>query len=90
MQAFNGFLTSLQFLTIIPIKIKELDFEGSISWFPIIGCLIGSLLGGTGFLFGCLPKEVNTSLIIIISIVITGALHLDGFCDTLDGLSSTK
>jgi len=83
------FLIALQFLTVLPIKIKseiaKEDFGGSLLYFPVVGMLIGLVLSGAALLFGFLPNPVVGVLILIISIVITGGIHLDGFADTCDG-----
>lgn len=83
------FLIALQFLTVVPIKIKseiaEEDFGRSLLYFPVVGILIGLVLSGVALLLGFLPNPVVGVLILIISIVITGGIHLDGFADTCDG-----
>jgi adenosylcobinamide-GDP ribazoletransferase len=83
------FLIALQFLTVLPIKIKseiaQKDFGGSLLYFPAVGMLIGLLLAGMVLLLGFLPGPVVGVLILIVSIVITGGIHLDGFADTCDG-----
>ncbi|MCD6231910.1 adenosylcobinamide-GDP ribazoletransferase [Candidatus Aerophobetes bacterium] len=85
------FLIALQFLTIIPlrksIKIEEKDLSNSLIFFPVIGLIIGIFLILINYLISSFfsPLVVNT-LIIIIWIGMSGALHLDGFCDTIDGL----
>jgi len=83
------FLIALQFLTIIPVKIKkrikERYFGESLLYFPLVGALIGLLSGLTLFIFGFLPYSVTGTLALIALIVITGGIHLDGFADTVDG-----
>ncbi len=83
------FLIALQFLTVLPIKIKseiaKEDFGKSLLYFPAVGMLIGLVLSGAALLFGFLPNPVAGVLILITSIVITGGIHLDGFADTCDG-----
>jgi len=83
------FLIALQFLTVLPIKIKseiaEEDFSRSLLYFPVVGVLIGLVLAGAALLSGFIPNPVVGVLILIISIVITGGIHLDGFADTCDG-----
>jgi len=85
----NKFLIALQFLTIFPVKIssqiEEKDFGRSLIYFPVIGALIGIVLASSSFLFGILPNMVAGALILILSVVITGGIHLDGFSDTCDG-----
>ena len=88
------FLISLQFLTIIPIKInseiKNKDLGASLIYFSMVGALIGFLLALCTIVFGFLPRLVMVTLVIIVSIVVTGVIHIDGFADTCDGLFSFK
>lgn len=83
------FLIALQFLTILPIKIKsemkKEDFGRSLVYFPIIGTLIGLALCMVASLSGFLPNPVTGALIVMASIAITGGIHLDGLADTCDG-----
>lgn len=88
----NNFLTALQFLTIIPVKAKagkeDINLSDSMSCFPLIGFIIGLILFGAwkiGIIF--LPSAVVCALVLATSILLTGALHLDGFADTVDGIS---
>lgn len=81
-------LVALGFLTIIPVKVDGLigDEHGrSMVYFPLIGLFIGAILiiidRGTGLL----PSLLNNLLILTLLVILTGALHLDGLADTLDG-----
>ncbi len=82
------FLAALQFLTVIPIKIKsELrpeDFGKALIFFPLTGLLIGAVLALISVRLAFLPAPVNAAVIIIISILLTGGIHLDGFADACD------
>lgn len=61
--------------------------ERSIALYPLIGALIGALLGGIGlWLDSILPAGPIAALLIAIGALITGGLHLDGLMDTADGL----
>lgn len=98
------FLIALQFLTILPIKIsaiggfalggkskiREKDFGKSLLFFPVVGVLIGLALTLALFLLKFLPTLVIGVLILILSIVITGGIHLDGFADTCDGFYGNR
>jgi len=83
------FLIALQFLTILPFnikgKIEEGDFGKSLAYFPIVGLLIGLFLASVAYISAFLPPLVVSILILIVWIVITGGIHLDGFADTCDG-----
>lgn len=87
----NNFLWALKFLTILPIDRGDsikIDKSGSVvCWFPIVGFCIGLFLAAVYFPVSFFfPPLVADVLVIIVYIVITGALHLDGFADTCDGI----
>lgn len=87
-----GFWTAWQFLTIFPgPSIKDEKGRGlgsSLPWFPIIGLILGGILLGIDQLFDLfLPLFLNSALILVTLVILTGALHLDGFMDTCDGFA---
>ncbi len=89
------FLAALGFLTIIPLPWRrEVSLEEvgrSIGYFPVIGLIIGLILAGLNWLLGpLLPSAVVNGLLIVSMVVISGALHLDGFVDTCDGIAGHK
>ena len=89
------FLAALQFLTAIPLPLRRgfspEELERSIVYFPVVGLIIGLILAGLNWLFGLfLPSAVVSALLIVSMVVITGALHLDGFVDTCDGIAGHR
>lgn len=88
------FRIALQFLTILPFRIKseikEENFGRSLLYFPIVGALIGILLALILFVFSFLPYPVLSILVLIILVIITGGIHLDGFADTCDGFYGSR
>ena len=90
----RGFLVALQFLTILPLEIKsevkEKDFGRALIYFPVVGALIGLVLALVLLAFDFLPNLAKIALVLTSSIIITGAMHLDGFADTCDGFFSGK
>ena len=88
----KNFITALQFLTIFTPKkkheIEESDLARSMSYFPLIGFLVGFILVNADklFVFIALPQTISTLLILVIAVLITRALHIDGLADTLDGM----
>lgn len=88
------FLIALQFLTILPIKIKSQIsreyFGQSLAYFPLVGILIGILLAIISIIFNYLPHLVLGAIVLVISIIITGGIHLDGFADTCDGFYGAR
>jgi len=86
-----SFIAALRFLTIIRLGwLREStadELNRSTGYFPLVGLLIGLMLAGLNWLLGfVLPQAVVNVLLIVASVLITGALHLDGFLDTCDGL----
>jgi len=88
------FLIALQFLTILPVRIKsdikEIHYAYSLLYFPIVGGLIGLVLSISAFLFGFLPDMVMAVIVLAISVILTGGIHLDGFADTCDGFYGNR
>ncbi len=85
-----GLVAALQFLTIIPIRLKVSAnaLRRSIAYFPLVGLLIGGILYGLDRLLAlAFPTSLINIFLIIALVVITRALHLDGFIDTCDGLA---
>ena len=91
----KSLLAAVRFLTIVPLKTKlekiEAPLASSMTFFPVVGLSIG------GFLF--LVHEISSiffspllvnMLVLLGWVFITGALHLDGFMDTVDGLCGGK
>jgi adenosylcobinamide-GDP ribazoletransferase len=81
---------SIGFLTVIPVPHLAMSptlIARSLALFPLIGALIGALLGGIAlWLDPILPAGPIAALLIAIGALITGGLHLDGLMDTADGL----
>jgi len=88
----KNFITALQFLTIVTVRrnhtMAEGDLAKSMPYFPLIGFLIGVVLVNADKVFSliAIPHTIATFLVIILSVLITRALHLDGLADTFDGL----
>jgi len=57
----------------------------------LVGVIIGLILVGLNWLLGLfLPSALVTVLLVVSLVVISGALHLDGFVDTCDGIGGHK
>ncbi len=68
---------------------EGLDFQKVAYFAPLVGLLIGGILGLLDWLIDALgmPIITRSALIVIVWIAITGGLHLDGAMDTADGLA---
>ena len=95
-----GFLT---ILPLAPRSAAE-DFAAARTWFPLVGLLLGSVLAGINLMLHAafplfttdsaplhreFPPLVAGALLTAALAVLTRALHLDGFMDTCDALSSS-
>lgn len=85
-----GLAVALQFLTAIPLR-REASAGGmgrALPYFPLVGLLIGGLLLGLDRLLElAFPAGLVNILLIVALVVVTRALHVDGFIDTCDGLA---
>lgn len=90
----NGLISSLRFLTVIPIPFKKnAPFvpKDSVQFFPLAGLLIGVILALLDrFFLWCFTPMLAAALDVIVLICLTGALHIDGLADSGDGLFSHK
>ena len=88
-----SFLAAVKFLTIIPIprEASPEELGRSVTYFPVVGVIIGLILAGLNWLLGwLLPPSVVNVLLIAFMVIISGGLHLDGLVDTCDGIAGHK
>lgn len=90
-----SFPAAFQFLTSIPLpgrrEVSPEELGRATTYFPVVGLIIGLILAGLNWLLSLiLPSAVVNALLIVVLVVITGALHLDGFVDTCDGIAGHK
>ena len=88
-------LFALQFLTIIPVKLKKFEdkyIAGSMVYFPFIGLFLGLILAGANNLMTVMKlEELSISIILaVLLVILTGGIHLDGLADTADAFLSRK
>jgi adenosylcobinamide-GDP ribazoletransferase len=89
-QLWYSLLGAITFYTCIPIPADwALEFQRIARWAPMIGLLIGGLLGilDAGLHLLGVPILTRTVATIACWIALTGGLHLDGAMDTADGLA---
>lgn len=92
-KVWNSFLIAFSMFSKIPVPRADWDKENMkymICFFPGIGAVIGLLIYGYGKLctlaeFGSLMRAAG---FVLIPVAVTGGIHLDGFLDTVDALSS--
>lgn len=87
----TSFLAALQFLTILPPIVRRpfthSELGRSVGFFPLVGWIIGAALWcvawGVGWIF---PMPVVAAITLATWLLLTGAIHFDGFLDMCDGL----
>jgi adenosylcobinamide-GDP ribazoletransferase len=89
-RVLHQFLAGVAFYTCLPVPPQlTLDFRGIARLAPLLGVLIGGLLGivDWGLYTLNLPPLTRSALVVGLWVAITGGLHLDGAIDTADGLA---
>jgi adenosylcobinamide-GDP ribazoletransferase len=85
-----SFLEAVRFLTFIPLPARDASWEEvgrSTAYFPLVGMLLGSILVLADALLGKIWSRLLVSAVLVVLwVILTGGLHLDGLADTVDGL----
>jgi adenosylcobinamide-GDP ribazoletransferase len=94
-QGWEDFRIAGAFLTVLPvargITMEPQRLGRSMALFPAVGLALGlGLVVLHGLLAPVLPAAVLDLLLIILLVIVTGGLHLDGFADLIDGLAGGK
>ncbi len=89
-------LLAFSFLTRLPVlrekAYQQRDFGASFGWFPLVGAVVGGIAAAAGYGLvsaGSDPRIAAFAALLLL-VLLTGALHLDGLADTADGLMSGK
>lgn len=96
MNLIRSFFIAFSMYSKIPMPRTDWTKEAmkyAMCFFPVIGCVIGALL----YVWGIVGGETFgydsfffTSVCVLLPVLITGGIHLDGLLDTSDALSSYK
>ncbi|WP_321779444.1 adenosylcobinamide-GDP ribazoletransferase [Sulfurimonas sp.] len=91
----KGFALSLSMLTSLPFFKVHNFYKGingyAVMFYPLVGFLLGVALWLThSLLFNYFQAEHLGIIIFTLLVILTGALHLDGLSDTIDGLFVPK
>lgn len=85
---------ALSFLTTLPLPPvaawREDDARRSVRAYPLVGLLLGASLCLLSALLSSLPEGLRGALLLGAWLLLTGALHLDGFCDAADAAFASK
>ena len=84
---------ALTFLTTLPLPRvqgwQEDDARRSVRAYPLVGLVLGAFWAGAWWLFGVFSDDLRGALLLGVGLLLTGALHLDGFCDVADAACSS-
>ncbi|MGI5834892.1 MAG: adenosylcobinamide-GDP ribazoletransferase [Chloroflexota bacterium] len=88
MKLFSTLNAAFGFLTIVPVPaLGNASMGWAVACFPLVGATLGGMLAGLDrLLMPWLPTNVAAALLLATLLAATGALHLDGFMDSFDGL----
>lgn len=95
MKAIKRLVLMLQFFTRIPIRLNiaanSEDYGKGLVFAPFVGLDIGAILAAASYgLLFLFPRPVVAAIVLVLYIIITGGLHLDGLGDTFDGIFSNR
>lgn len=87
-QLLTPFLIALQFLTVLPVRLKQIPDQKmsgiSMLYYPLVGGIIGLLLAIPVRYFDQASASVMAALLVAWWAWLTGTLHLDGLADSAD------
>ncbi len=91
----QAFCAAMRLLCIAPLPgawgESQQARRASLLYFPLAGALLGAVLAGATWVCGALlPTWPAACLTIVAMTAISGALHLDGLCDTADAFLSSR
>jgi adenosylcobinamide-GDP ribazoletransferase len=86
----RNLLVATAFLTRVPVPIvaDAADVGRAARWFPLIGGVLGganAVVAWTMTAIVDVPAAVTATLVVGLAAWVTGAIHLDGLADTVDG-----
>lgn len=92
----KSFITALQFLTRIHLKnqpdLTIEDFGRSTKFFPLVGAILGFIYLLAAWCLIAVFGWANfvTTILVLLPVLVTGGLLLDGYMDTADGVFSAR
>lgn len=89
---FRSLASAIAFLTRVQLPSSwsaSTDIAGGAPAFPVVGALLGALVGGIVHLLAKVePAAAAAAIAVAAELLLTGALHLDGLADSADSLGA--
>lgn len=91
----KSFIMALSMFTIIPMPFIEWDEKSSknmMKLYPMVGAVIGIIYAAFYSLMTLLkcPIALESAVLLIIPFILSGMIHLDGYCDVCDAILSRR
>ena len=92
-QLFSSCVIAFSTYSRIPmpqVEWNEKNMRHTLAFFPLVGAAVGLifwLVDVIGYQLG-LGMVLRSALLTAVPVVVTGGIHLDGYCDTVDALAS--
>ena len=87
-------VAAFAFLTRLPVwsgPLRDEDLGRSVTFFPLVGLVLGLVLTGlASLLVGALPPMLTAVVLVALLAALTGGLHLDGVADVFDALGGGR
>lgn len=84
----RAFWIALQFLTRLPaprsMSAGPEDRGRSVPFYPLVGLVLGALMLGMQTLLASADVVLQSALVLLLWVLLTGGLHLDGLADSAD------
>jgi len=81
----NGLRDAFGYFTIVPVGDVDAPDARALVWLPLVGAVVGAVAGGAAYgVARVAPPALALAVAFALPILLTGALHVDGFLDGCD------
>lgn len=92
---WNSLVVAFSMYSQIPmpnVEWNEKNMRYPLCFFPLVGAVIGALLCGwnVGWPYLCNYTFLPAVVFVIVPVIVSGGIHVDGFIDTVDAICSHK
>lgn len=92
---WNGLMTAFALYSKIPVpnvECSEKNMKYTLCFGPLVGAVIGGILYGwnVGWPYLCNYTFLPAVVFVMVPVIISGGVHIDGFINTVDAICSNK